>query len=167
MMLTISSCKGHSNSQKHKNWLQYSISAYKCIFSHKNYFKYIIYPTSVAQDKIWKIFIIAIPFGETKLTHWSQRYRRRYQLGFFKISAKDTKNTLLILVTQISVIHNFEVKYSSLQDWLLKSLIQNYLVWVLWPYFSYIFFPQNLLTTHNIFFRNNANMYIHLGHILL
>ncbi len=63
----------------------------------------------MAQDKIWKIFIIAIPFGETKLTHWSQRYRRRYQLGFFKISAKDTKNTLLILVTQISVIHNFEV----------------------------------------------------------
>ncbi len=28
-----------------------------------------------------------------------------YQLSFFKISAKDTKNTLLILVTQISVIH--------------------------------------------------------------
>ncbi len=29
----------------------------------------------------------------------------RYQLGFFKISAKDTKNTLLILVKQISIIY--------------------------------------------------------------
>ncbi len=36
---------------------------------------------------------------------WGRRYHQQYQLSFFKISAKDTKNTMLILVTQISVIH--------------------------------------------------------------
>jgi len=37
------------------------------------------------------------------LTLWGQRYCRRYQLTFFLISAKETQNTLLILILHISV----------------------------------------------------------------
>ncbi len=36
-------------------------------------------------------------------------YRRRYQLVFFKTSAKDIKNTPSILVVQISVIHQLKL----------------------------------------------------------
>ncbi len=43
------------------------------------------------------------------LTLRGRLYRRRYQLVFFKTSAKDTKNTPSILVIQISVIHQLKL----------------------------------------------------------
>ncbi len=50
----------------------------------------------------------------------------RYQLSFFKISAKDTKNTLLILVTQIRVIH--QSKLLSVYFFCVHSRLQQNLV---------------------------------------
>ncbi len=43
------------------------------------------------------------------LTLRGQLYRRRYQLVFFKTSAKDIKNTPSILVVQISVIYQLKL----------------------------------------------------------
>ncbi len=43
------------------------------------------------------------------LTLRGRLYRRRYQLVFFKTSAKDIKNTPSILVVQISVIHQLKL----------------------------------------------------------
>ncbi len=45
----------------------------------------------------------------TLLTLMGRLYRRRYQLVFFKTSAKDIKNTPSILVVQISVIHQLKL----------------------------------------------------------
>ncbi len=68
----------------------------RLVSSNVSDFELSVLPVSVNESK---------PELSACLTHWSRPYRRRYQLSFFKISAKDTKNTLLILVTQISVIH--------------------------------------------------------------
>ncbi len=50
-------------------------------------------------------------------------YRRRYQLVFFKTSAKDIKNTPSILVVQISVIH--QLKLWSVYFFCVHSRIQQ------------------------------------------
>ncbi len=47
--------------------------------------------------------------SSANLTLRGRLYRRRYQLVFFKNSAKDIKNTLSILVVQISVIHQLKL----------------------------------------------------------
>ncbi len=57
------------------------------------------------------------------LTLRGRLYRRRYQLVFFKTSAKDIKNTPSILVVQISVIH--QLKLWSVYFFCVHSRIQQ------------------------------------------
>ncbi len=57
------------------------------------------------------------------LTLMGRLYRRRYQLVFFKTSAKDIKNTPSILVVQISVIH--QLKLWSVYFFCVHSRIQQ------------------------------------------
>ncbi len=54
---------------------------------------------------------IYICINDRVLTLMGRLYRRRYQLVFFKTSAKDIKNTPSILVVQISVIHQLKLKF--------------------------------------------------------
>ncbi len=55
---------------------------------------------SIWSKSVWFIYV---------LTLRGRLYRRRYQLVYFKTSAKDIKNTPSILVVQISVIHQFKL----------------------------------------------------------
>ncbi len=62
-------------------------------------------------------------FNINILTLRGRLYRRRYQLVFFKTSAKDIKNTPSILVVQISVIH--QLKLWSVYFFCVHSRIQQ------------------------------------------
>ncbi len=61
--------------------------------------------------------------SQMMLTLRGRLYRRRYQLVFFKTSAKDIKNTPSILVVQISVIH--QLKLWSVYFFCVHSRIQQ------------------------------------------
>ncbi len=91
-----------------------------CVWCFIN-IKWIIHP----RIKIGKCFIFIPSFTNSKvvLTLMGRLYRRRYQLVFFKTSAKDIKNTPSILVVQISVIH--QLKLWSVYFFCVHSRIQQ------------------------------------------
>ncbi len=68
-------------------------------------------------------FLMATESQDLGLTLRGRLYRRRYQLVFFKTSAKDIKNTQSILVVQISVIH--QLKLWSVYFFCVHSRIQQ------------------------------------------